>query len=414
MMTSVPRQKLAKPSPTSIRYASERNLEGFSNTIPRLDVKHEMSGHADAPLHPEKRRRLERVAAACDLCKKRKVKCDGEQPCAYCIRKDRAASCIFSGPATRQQVLSAGHTPNTLTHSESAISQRHFRSAGHTPNSRESDRQEDTPQRFRTHEITENGTSVSPTLSRDDHHQGDTVVPVEGRILRDAQGKLIFIGDCAPISSLQTVRHLITSEVDPEASVQATRDPVIEIARPKLVARQQCPSIDVDQVGLLVNEYIAASSGLVQLFQPDDLSEELKSWANSRASSPDDAAAAVFYLVLAIGAQERFEEKAEGWFDHARYLLLQYMCSSMNVSTVQGFTLVAIFMLRASQPNGAYLYFCEQYNNPYRLLLMVHQLWLLVLLMRSAYTGLRSTPPLADPSNSYAIGYGKAFALLIN
>jgi hypothetical protein len=319
-----------------------------------------MSAYADAPLHPEKRRRLERVAAACDLCKKRKVKCDGCSPCAYCTRKDRATSCTFSGPVARQQAHSTGHTPNNLTRGGSSISQLHFPSAGHTPNNRESDRQEHTPQRFGNHEnIAETGTSVSPTLSKDDHHQGDTVVPLEGRILRDAQGKLIFIGDCAPISFLQTVRHLITSEVDPEVSVQATRDPIIEIARPNLVA-PQCPPIDMDQVDMLVEEYTAASSGLVQLFQPDDLSKELKSWANDHPSSRNDTTAAVFYLVLAIGAQERFEDKAEAWFDHARDLLLKYMCSNMNISTIQGFTLVAVFMLRASQPNGAYLYFCKE------------------------------------------------------
>jgi hypothetical protein len=32
---------------------------------------------ADSPTRPEKRRRVDRVIAACDLCKRRKVKCDG-------------------------------------------------------------------------------------------------------------------------------------------------------------------------------------------------------------------------------------------------------------------------------------------------------------------------------------------------
>ncbi|KAI4622189.1 hypothetical protein J4E83_004929 [Alternaria metachromatica] len=205
-------------------------------------------------------------------------------------------------------------------------------------------------------EAAEDEATLSPTLSRDEQ-QGDTVVPLEGRILRDAQGKSIFIGDCAPLSFLQTVRHLITSEVDPRATVQATRDPIIEIARPDSADQHSCPPIDVHQVDELVDEFMAASSGLVQLFQREDLAPELKAWACSRNSSSDDAAAAVFYLVLAIGAQERFEEKAEAWFNTARDVLLKHMCSSMNVSTVQGFALVAIYMLRASQPNGAYLYF---------------------------------------------------------
>ncbi|KAI4644463.1 hypothetical protein J4E93_006366 [Alternaria ventricosa] len=317
---------------------------------------HEMSTPDGlATRRPEKRRRLERVAAACDLCKKRKVKCDGEQPCAYCTRKDRAATCTFSGPHARPQAHSAGHTPLHGVRSDD-IHRHHPRSTGHTPNNRERDEQDDAVRQRLDREAAEDGTSLSPTLSRDDQ-QGDTVVPLEGRILRDAQGKSIFIGDCAPLSFLQTVRHLITSEVDPRATVQATRDPIIEIARPESAGQPSCPPIDVRQVDALVDEFMAASSGLVQLFQREDLAPELKAWASSRTSSSDDAAAAVFYLVLAIGAQERFEEKAEAWFNTARDVLLKHMCSSMNVSTVQGFALVAIYMLRASQPNGAYLYF---------------------------------------------------------
>jgi hypothetical protein len=356
MMTYDLGRSLPSPSPTEPSVGSEAQHHATTDAIPTPA----MSAHADAPHHPEKRRRLERVAAACDLCKRRKVKCNGEQPCAYCVRKDHAATCTFSGPAARNQVRSADHTPNIGAGTDAATAHLHAHSAGHTPNNRESDQQERMPQRSRNRDNTAIGTSLSPILSRDDHHHGDTAVPLEGRILRDAQGKLIFIGDCAPLSFLQTVRHLITSEVDPEASGQAARDPIIEIARPKLVTGQQCPPIDMDQVDLLVEEYNAATSGLVQLFHSNDLSGELKLWAASRTSSSDDAAGAVFYLLLAIGAQENFEEKAEGWFDHARDILLKYMCSNMNVSTVQGFTLVAIFMLRASQPNGAYLYFCKQ------------------------------------------------------
>jgi hypothetical protein len=310
---------------------------------------------------PEKRRRIDRVAAACDLCKKRKVKCDGELPCAYCIRKERAATCAFSGPIVRNHAHSVGNSPVIRAHVEST-SFRPVHSAGHTPDNRENNIRANTSQGTRYQdESAETGTSLSPTLSRDEQ-QGDTVVPLEGRILRDAQGKLIFIGDCAPLSFLQTVKHLITSEVDSGVSVHAARDPIIEITRPALDDQEQYPSIELHQVDVLVQEYIAATSGLVQLFQREDLLPELKNWASNQASGPDDVAAAVFYLVLAIGAQDKPEEKSEAWFKHALNILLKFMCSNMNVSTVQGFTLVAIYMLRASQPNGAYLYFCKLYH----------------------------------------------------
>lgn len=159
--------------------------------------------HEDSVTAP-KRRRIERVTAACDLCKARKVKCDGQTPCAYCVRKKRAETCVFSAPRSRT-VHSAGTTPaanatQTTTSTQTPTTQRR--------------RSEDYSHRPRDLQDNGLGPSISPTLSRDDHQ--DTAVPLEARLLRDAQGKVIFIGDCAPLSFLQTVRHLIASEVDPD------------------------------------------------------------------------------------------------------------------------------------------------------------------------------------------------------
>ncbi|KAF1915791.1 hypothetical protein BDU57DRAFT_447829 [Ampelomyces quisqualis] len=294
---------------------------------------------SDTPSQPQKRRRLDRVIAACDLCKRRKVKCDGELPCAYCTRKNLAETCTFTRAKDRG-VFSAGNTPrDSVAHCTSA-SYSKAQSEGHDRPAVETE----TP---------------SPTVSRDEHHGSDTVVPLEGRILRDAQGKVIFIGDCAPLSFLQTVRHLVSSEVDSDTfAIQASRDSIIEVTRPEPSQGQfRFLAVDHRRTDSLVEEYVTATSGLVDLFEYDELRKEIKIWAYGLSAHPDDAAATVFFLVAAIGAQENDEEKAEAWFNHARNLLLRHMCDSMNVATVQGFTLVAVYMLRAFQPNGAYLYF---------------------------------------------------------
>ncbi|KZM21186.1 DNA binding [Ascochyta rabiei] len=201
------------------------------------------------------------------------------------------------------------------------------------------------------------GVSLSPTVSRDEHSE-DTAVPLEGRILRDAQGKVIFVGDCAPLSFLQTVRHLIASAVDADAlPAQSSRDSIIEAARPGPADQQQSLSVSLHEVRPLVQQYTVAVSGLVDLFEHNELVIEMSSWATGSIAQPNESAAAVFYLVLAIGGQENQCIKAEAWFTHARDILLKNLVNSMNVSTVQGFALVAIYMLRAFQPNGAYLYF---------------------------------------------------------
>ncbi|KAH9861729.1 hypothetical protein J1614_011482 [Plenodomus biglobosus] len=295
-----------------------------------------MAASPNSPPRPEKRRRTDRVTAACDLCKKRKTKCNGEQPCAYCTRKNRADTCSFSTTNAQSQVRSAGNTPHSFIRPRDA-----------TP-----------PQRRRSHDgITEMEVSLSPTVSRNDH-QNDTVVPREGRILRDAQGKVIFIGDCAPLSFLQTVRHLIASEVDSEGfSTQAVRDSIIEVAPATSGNCEPSPSVTPNEIRVLVDGYVVATSGLVDLFQNDELIREMRVWAAGVSSPSDDSGAAMFFLVLAIGAQERGEARAEAWFEQSRDQLVKHMCNNMNVPTVQGFILVAIYMLRAFQPNGAYLYF---------------------------------------------------------
>lgn len=185
-------------------------------------------------------------------------------------------------------------------------------------------------------------------------------MPLEGRILRDAQGKVIFVGDCAPLSFLQTVRHLIASAVNADAlPPQSSRDSIIEVAQPGSAGQQHSLSVSLHEVQPLVQQYTVAVSGLVDLFEHDHLLNEMSSWATGAINQAHESASAVFYLVLAIGAQESHEAKSEAWFSYARDVLLKHLVNSMNVSTVQGFALIAIYMLRAFQPNGAYLYFCK-------------------------------------------------------
>ncbi|KAM3417210.1 hypothetical protein BST61_g5470 [Cercospora zeina] len=319
---------------------------------PEAEANGPSGSHPQPP--PEKRRRAVRVNAACDLCKTRKVKCNGELPCSYCKRKNRAATCVFSPPKQRSHptsTTSAGDTPLPNVSTDGQIERPGNACPRRTHSDGGGPRESENPG------IAGFGASLSPAHSRDDQHD-DTVVPLEGRILRDAQGKVIFIGDCAPLSFLQTVRHLIASEVDAEElSVAASRDSMIEVARPRSLDQQSSMSISLRDVEDLSKQYAEAVSGLADLFDHEQLFRDLKTWVGGFTSHQNDATSAAYYLVLAIGAQESHDGKAESWFAHAQDILLRHLTSSMNVSTVQGFALIAIYMLRAFQPNGAYLYF---------------------------------------------------------
>lgn len=299
------RREYARHQPTE--YSVFCNLYGLAKLESTMtDETSEADGRSTphAP-RPEKRRRIERVVAACDLCKARKVKCDGELPCAYCQRKKRADTCIFTAPKQRSHAKSAGNTPTVSGPHQSFIGPlRHASSSGqagslaHVDERDDCDTSTDVARRRRRYSagaerrprprtsdgVGEFGASLSRTNSREDH-QNDTAVPLEGRILRDAQGKVIFIGDCAPLSFLQTVRHLIASEVDVEGlAVAASRDSIIEVAKTKKADGPTSLIVDVRNVEMLVGEYVVAVSGLADLFEHTQLLHEVKAWASGFTS----------------------------------------------------------------------------------------------------------------------------------
>jgi hypothetical protein len=168
--------------------------------------------------------------------------------------------------------------------------------------------------------------------------------------------------------------------------MQASRDAIIEATR--LDAGEQSPpfSVVLQDVVLFVQEYLDATNGLVDLFDRDSLFEEMNAWASSPAVQEHNATDAVFFLVVAIGAQDSSENNSEAWFKLARDVLTKHMCNSMSVATVQGFVLVAIYMLRAFQPNGAYLYFCM-----YRVL--CERIYLTISSIGSSYSLRNRYPP---------------------
>ena len=297
--------------------------------------------------HPEKRRRLVRTPAACDLCKSRKVKCDGALPCSYCKSKDQSDSCTFSGPKTR----GAKSTTNTPANRDNNASET-------LPQARERRYTDPEPTLNSETHAASAGPSASPTLSRGDHR--DTAVPLEARLLRDAQGKVIFIGDCAPISFLQTVRHLVATEED-IFPIQASRDSFIEAAQPVSTneTERAIPAVHPNDVDALLRQYLVATSGLVDLFEREHLADDTRKWAAGMPTCSAEGTPAVNYLMFAIGIQESNETKAEAWFNHAKNSLVANLTASMHLTTVQGFALVAVYLLRAFQPNGAYLYFCR-------------------------------------------------------
>ncbi|KAK1491597.1 fungal specific transcription factor domain-containing protein [Colletotrichum cuscutae] len=182
----------------------------------------------------------------------------------------------------------------------------------------------------------------------------ETEVPREARLLCDAQGKIIFIGDCAPLSFFQTVRQLVNTRVDPQVFAHQTENPPFR--PPVHHSGNGEPILQLATISGAVLRYHEVTSGLVDLFGHAQLVSEIKSWARQNHRL-QDAVSATHYLVLAIGYQSSEEDLASSYFEYARNIALANLSGNINVPTIQTFILVTVYMLGSCQMNGAFLFF---------------------------------------------------------
>ena len=198
--------------------------------------------------------------------------------------------------------------------------------------------------------------------------EDDTEVPREARLLRDAHGKLIFIGDCAPLSFFQSVRQVVTSRVSQNAfAPQTSRYSVLENApaqyqrrREPLAAGRSMPAVNAGDVAGAVAAYFSATTSLVDLFDNETLLDDMLLWADQiqrQQQQLDDMASTIKFLVLAVGKLMDDEALAQEYFEYARGQAYLDLSGNLSVQTVQAFVLITVYMLCSCQINGAFLFF---------------------------------------------------------
>ncbi|KAL2759897.1 hypothetical protein ACRALDRAFT_2116058 [Sodiomyces alcalophilus JCM 7366] len=302
-----------------------------------------------------------RVSNACDTCKARKVKCDGNVPCSYCARRQRGSSCHYS-PQNRRRPAStvprASATPESSVRTPDRLGRRGLALSPATTTVYSSQHE---PPHGRQNSA---ATPASPRVNAHGH-AGDSLadeetdVPREARLLRDGQGKLIFIGDCAPLSFFQSVRQLITSRVDPNAFAHQTSrfsGPDTSLSRPTPESCTSPPALQHDTIASAVASYFAVTNGIVDLFPHSHLGDDLSFWSG-QTDRPSDISSAVNYLVLAIGYQASQEDLAFAYFDYARGIALANLSGNLTIATIQAFVLITLYMLGSCQTNGAFIFF---------------------------------------------------------
>ncbi|KAF4986959.1 hypothetical protein FDECE_15677 [Fusarium decemcellulare] len=285
-----------------------------------------------------------RIANACDGCKARKVKCDGKLPCSYCARRQRPHACHYSPQRRRRN----GQSLASLRSPPASERDAHAHSTRNT-----------SPSTPRDAELTRPAIPAQQQQGMD--AEDETEVQREARLVCDAQGKLIFVGDCAPLSFFQSVRQLVTTRVGQNAfAPQTSRYSVLENAPAHQSRRvpgdNRIPNICPDDVPSAVSTYLSVATGLVDLFNDQRLLEDLMLWANLD-HKPDDANTIINLLVLAIGIQMDNEELAQDYFEYARDRAYANLSGNLSVTTIQIFILITLYMLCSCQINGAFLFF---------------------------------------------------------
>ncbi|KAK4990719.1 hypothetical protein LTR66_006722 [Elasticomyces elasticus] len=204
---------------------------------------------------------------------------------------------------------------------------------------------------------------ISPSPHESDRSSA-APVPHLSRLIRDAKGKFMFIGDSANLSLLQNIRRLIetsigtcTFVVDPLRYLMVEDTPV---GHPHwLDAQMQGTAFkhSLSLATLLVRQYMLATNCVLDLFDEAELLEQLPQWLDG-TSDAAESLSSMYYLILAIGAQTSPEDKdelAESYFNYGRYLTARRYMEDPSILTIQAYALITMFMLGAARRNAAFM-----------------------------------------------------------
>lgn len=194
-----------------------------------------------------------------------------------------------------------------------------------------------------------------------------TAVPQVARLLQDERGTFMFIGDAANLSFLQTIRRLASRwswasvfSDDPDRHLMVEETPVGQPNWIVEIMKQPPPRPSPTEAQYLLKWYTVSTGCVVNLFDKTQLYDSLTTWLkNTQDGVEQDPMSAIYYLVLAIGAQtgpEDLDELSERFFNYGRFLTMSDVMEDISVVTAQANILITTFLLGASRRNAAFVY----------------------------------------------------------
>jgi hypothetical protein len=189
--------------------------------------------------------------------------------------------------------------------------------------------------------------------------EGTAPVPKVARLLRDGQGKFMYIGDSASLSFLQSVRRVVMSSIGRcEFTEDNSRHSMLEAfqSNPSTQSGPLVTPPSNEEAQRLARQFVLATSPLLDLFDLEEFHPRLANWVANPAGD-EDTVSSIFYLVLAIGAQvsDLDQTVAEQYFGSGRQLAFSAFQETPSIHTIQSYILVSMYMLGACRRNGAFM-----------------------------------------------------------
>ncbi|KAH8692881.1 fungal-specific transcription factor domain-containing protein [Talaromyces proteolyticus] len=282
-----------------------------------------------------------RAAQACENCKRRKQKCNGTIPCSNCSK--RQVQCLFwhPVPATGTTAVTSNAPPEqrdskkrTLNkaQSSSATSRRLAQSTPDTayrdqnisfsaldsttlPNhvapsgnpAHRSPAQRSQPPRDPFPVMsTANGSLPQVDQSGSSEEADEAELQGMSRMLNDGKGRMLYIGDSAPLSYLQTIRQLVSSVMGTSAlTVDPHRHTILEASVQTPPTYQHTYTLPDREAGLfLVESFFVNTKGMLHLFDERSFKQRVeRTYQNPLAA--EQSWMCILYLVFAVGLQLR-------------------------------------------------------------------------------------------------------------
>lgn len=309
-----------------------------------------------AKVDPLNRRRVPR---ACDVCRKRKEKCDGNLPCGHCRSRHKDHGCRYSRP------FASSNNPSRGLAAESRIS---LGPPGHALP--EGPGVGDTS-------YTEEDALSGFSASADPAEQtiaDSAPIPKQSRMLPDAKGELsqslcrlsisltdnnsVYVGQSASLSYLHIVQKVAAECVGPCTFADASQQQyMIEKDIPACLGNYPEPEPELEHSLVLAEQYGLAVSGVFDFFCVSYLHATIPRWvADPNRRSWRDTP--VIFLALAIGAlvhaSEDDDDLAERYFNYGRQQAVVHLMDDPCLSTVIAFSLISYYMLASCRRNGAF------------------------------------------------------------